>query len=234
MAALLHTGSQCREWWCVCVYHRRRQTRAAGTTNRLVGKDPRSQPSVPSRQSRKDRVACIQEHRLGLPHLCHPSLPPICPPHCRTKDCFPCCPCTATIGEEAGNAPSGVSLLHGPPSCTSFEKSSLLSSTVPHPDTRHGLFERRPRQLEPELFTCRHRSEGESCTSQQASSNETSRLSVVDMAASQGSCMRTRMASSWIYGSSSRSRHPFCDPEMIPPLTRSVPTDLTMPHCEPQ
>lgn len=108
-------------------------------------------------------VACIQERRLGLPHLATYHLPSASTP--QAKDCFPC-PCTATIGEEAGNAPSGVSSAWYS-SCTSFEKSSLLSSPVPHPDTRHGLFERRPRQLQAELFISQGRSEGESCSSQQ-------------------------------------------------------------------
>lgn len=134
------------------VYHRRRQVRAAGTTNRFEDKDPRSQPSVSSRQSRK-AVACIQERRLGLPHLATLHLPPASTP--QAKDCFPC-PCTTTIGEEAGNAPSGV------PFCMLRELHNLreefpfeLSSSAP--DTRHGLFERRPRQLEAELFNDQRR-----------------------------------------------------------------------------
>lgn len=116
--------------WCLtgqhCVDRRRRQVRAAGTTNRLVGQDPRSQPCVSSRQSRTDRGL-----HSGTPvgsatpcHLASASTP-------KAKDFLPC-PCTATIGEEAGNAPSGVPSACSA-SCTSFEKSSLLSSRVPPP-----------------------------------------------------------------------------------------------------
>lgn len=167
MAALLHTG-QCREWWCVCVC--------------ITGGGRREPPGLPTASWARIPVPsplslAVNPEKTVWPAfrntgwVCHTfaTLPYLLASHLpstlQDQGLLPCCPCTATIGEEAGNAPSGVSLLHGPPSCTSFEKSSLLSSTVPHPDTRHGPFERRPRQVEPELFTCRHRSEGESRSS---------------------------------------------------------------------
>lgn len=160
------------------MHRRRRQVRAAGTTNRLVDKDPRSQPSVSVRQSRKDR-GLHPGTAVASATPCH--LPPrICPaaPTPQAKDCFPC-PCTATIGEEAGNAPSGVPFACSA-SCTSFEKSSLLSSRVPPPDTRYGLFERRPRQLETELFNNQRSFQEEFSQLKQALLSEAAHASAAD------------------------------------------------------
>lgn len=134
------------------VYHRRRQVRAAGTTNRFEDKDPRSQPSVSSRQSRK-AVACIQERRLGLPHLATLHLPPAL--HTAGQGLLPL---SLHYNHWRGSrkCPEWRSLcmlreLHNLREEFPFE----LSSSAP--DTRHGLFERRPRQLEAELFNDQRR-----------------------------------------------------------------------------
>lgn len=136
------------------VYHRRRQVRAAGTTNRFMDKDPHSQPSVSSRQSRKT-VACIQERRLGLPHLA------------TSLHLLPACLYTA--GQGLLPLSLHYNLWRGSRKCPEWRSLCMLrelynlreefpfelSSSAA--DTRHGLFERRPRQLEPELFNDQRR-----------------------------------------------------------------------------
>lgn len=150
-------------------------------------------------------MACIQEHWLGLPHF----LPSACL-HTAGQGLLPC-PCTATIGEEAGNAPSGVSSAWYS-NCTSFEKSSLLSSPVPRPDTRHGLFERQPRHLEAELFISQHRSEGDSYSFQQTLNKTSHFLALDPMAVSRGSCVKSRMANTLDTWARSRSIIPSATP----------------------
>lgn len=164
------------------MYHRRWQTRAAGTTNRLVGKDPRSQPSVSSRQSRKDR-GLHSGTPVGSATPCHLPTSHL-PPHCRTKDCFPA-PALQPL-ERKQEMPRVAFPSAWSASCTSFEKSSLLSSPVPPPTHDMASLSVDLGSSRPKLFTWRHRPEGESRSSQQASSNETSRLSAVDMAAFEG------------------------------------------------
>lgn len=109
---------------------------AAAGESRRDYKPPRGQgspfpafclcPSIPKRPWPASRNVDWVCHTLPPPTL---HLPSAFTP--QAKDCFPC-PCTATIGEEAGNAPSGVAFACSA-SCTSFEKSSLLSSRVPLP-----------------------------------------------------------------------------------------------------
>lgn len=75
-----------------------------------------------------------------------------------------------------------------------------LSSSAP--DTRHGLFERQPRQLETELFNIQRRFQEESSQLEQALLSDVAitQASAVDsMLASRQYCVQTRMASSWIW-----------------------------------
>lgn len=134
--------------WCLtvrwCVPRRRRQVRAAGTTNRLVDKDPRSQPSVSSRQSRKDRGL----HSGTAVGSATPTSR--LPPHRRPRIASPA-PALQPL-ERKQEMPRVAFPSACSASCTSFEKSSLLRPSSSAPDTRHGLFERRPRQLEAELL----------------------------------------------------------------------------------
>lgn len=90
-----------------------------------------------------------------------------------------------------------------------------LSSSAP--DTRHGLFERQPRQLETELFNIQRRFQEESSQLEQAllSDIAITQASAVDsMLASRQYCS-TVCRREWPvlgYGTRARSRHPYCDP----------------------
>lgn len=191
------------------VYHRRRQVKAAGTTNRFEDKDPRSQPSVSSRQSRKT-VACIQERRLGLPHLATLHLPPASTP--QAKDCFPC-PCATTIGEEAGNAPSGVAFAC-PASCTTFEKSSLLSCRVPPPTHDMPSLSIDLGSLRPNCSTTNAGSQVNSSQLEQVLLNEITRPYAVDtISVLRGSLCTREWPVLGDISARARSHHPYCDPK---------------------
>lgn len=173
---------------------------------------------------------CIQERRSGSATPCHLP-PPIC---------------LHTAGQ--GSLPLSLHCNHwrGSRKCPEWRFLCMLrklhklreefpielSSSAP--DTRHGLFERRPRQLDAELSTSNTAIQAGFSQLEQTLFNEVAHLSVVDTTlATRWSSVQTRMASSWISGprqgpsSVSTATHP------IPPLTRSVPTDLTMSQFEP-
>lgn len=170
---------------------RRRQVRAAGTTNRLVDKDPRFQPSVSSRQSRKDR-GLHSGTPVGSATPCH--LPPSTCLHTAGQGLLPL-PLHCNHWRGSRKCPEWRSLcrpreLHK----LREEFPSELSSSAP--DTRHALFERRPRQPEAELVSNQHRTMGESRSSKPASFNELAHILCHGSNASIPSSVQTRTASS--------------------------------------